>query len=106
MPSTRMTWERRHPEHKCPTRGMRDPVGGQWCGRGCVERKNQPGAGDVGRYHRKFMERHRSPYALGGGGAGYTVNSPSLTGVPVETSHGMFGAQRSKLSRAVSPSLP
>ena len=93
-------------EHQRAPVGMGEPVGGKRSGRGRVQRKAEANACDIGGQHRKFVERHRSPYALGdGGAAGYTVNWPSLTGVPIDTSHGMFGAQRSKLNSALSSSL-
>src|SRR5690242_1362319 len=87
---------------------MVQPAAGQRRGRGRIERESQLFAGYVGRSHGELMKGHRPDlllYAGLGGGAGYTVISPGETDLPVDTSQGMSGAQRSNESSADSSAL-
>lgn len=53
----------------------------------------------------EVMKRHRRGNYAEAGGAGHTVSSPVSTGLPVDTSHGMSGAQRSNESSVDSSAL-
>ncbi len=88
--------------------GVIQPAAGQRRRYGRVQRESQPFPGYVGRSHGELMKGHRPdlvPYAEPGGGAEYTVISPGETDLPVDTSQGMSGAQRSNESSADSSAL-